>query len=115
MLTDRGIQIDFVTHTIGYFQTFYQSDIQPLNSKISEERMANLRTLKYFDSLAIDLKFHLTVYSAGASAGAGAAAGLAVFSLALAASSFNLSLPLKANTQTRKPASTSSEMPSSGR
>ena len=58
MLTDRGIQIDFVTHTVGYFQTFYQSDIQPLNSKISEERMANLRTLKYFDSLAIDLKFH---------------------------------------------------------
>ena len=113
MLTGRGIQIDFVTHTVGYFQTFYQSDIQPFDSKISEERMANLRTLKYFDSLAIDFKFHFTVYSAGVSAGA--ATGFALFSLAFAANSFSLSLPLKANTQMRKPANTSNEMPSSGR
>ena len=42
-------------------------------------------------------------------------AGTSFFALALAASSFSLSLPLNANTQIRNPAITSRDMPSSGR
>lgn len=59
MLTGWRVQVYFVPKTVCDFQTFYQSDIQPLYSKISEERMANLRTLKYFDILPINFNLHL--------------------------------------------------------
>ena len=61
MLTGWCIQVYFVSQVVGHRQVFHLSDVQPLHSKIPEERMANQRTLKYFDSLAINFQLHLTL------------------------------------------------------
>lgn len=58
MLTGRSVKVDLVAPAVVNRQVVYEADVPPFPNKISEERMANQRTLKYFDVFTVDLQLH---------------------------------------------------------
>ncbi len=53
MLTGRSVKVDLVAPAVVNRQVVYEADVPPFPNKISEERMANQRTLKYLYLLTI--------------------------------------------------------------
>ena len=58
MLTGWRIKVYLMSPTVEYRQALYQLHIQSFPCKVTEERMANLRSLKYLYDLPVDLQFH---------------------------------------------------------